>query len=290
MPDSVVVSAPAKINIHLRVLGHRSDGFHDLESIFQKISLSDELTVSRIPERGEFRLESPFLELPPVNTVSRAVSLFRELSGIEDGVYIRLVKRIPDGAGLGGGSSDAASVLTALNTLFDTELPVRVLYDAACRIGSDVPFFLGGSAAVVSGRGEHVRSFSGRSDLYGVLIWPEVRSSTVEAFRLLDQSGSDRVQREGRFWPALDDLQGCYSGPVENWAFGNSFTDPVIAGFPVIGDVLEDIRRSGAVYAQMSGSGSAVYGLYKGETEAGQAYSRLAERWPVCHKFLLLAS
>jgi len=290
MTDSVVVLAPAKINIHLRVLGHRPDGFHNLESIFQKISLSDELTVNRIPDRGVFRLESPFLELPAVNTVSKAVSLFRELSGIDAGIYIRLEKRIPDGAGLGGGSSDAASTLIALNALFNAGLKFSDLHGAACKIGSDVPFFLSSSPAVVSGRGEYVRPFPGRSDLYGVLIWPEVRSSTADAFKMLDQMGIDRLHREGSLLPTKDDLQSCYLGPVENWVFGNSFTDPVIAGYPVVGDVLCDIRRSGAVYAQMSGSGSAVYGLYKGETEAGQAYSQLAERWPVCYKFLLLAS
>ncbi len=289
MEASLTVEAPAKINIHLRVLEKRADGYHGIESIFQAISLSDRLVIRRSGSDGECRIECPGFDLPADNTVSRSVSLFRKKTGITDGIHIFLEKRIPAGAGLGGGSSDAASTLTALDRFFSTGLSMDDLHDAACRIGSDVPFFLGGSAALVTGRGEMLEQLTGRADMFGVLVWPAVHCGTGEAYTLLDDWYASCPQPTHAMSDVAE-LSGIYSGPLSGWTrFGNSFTAPVSARYPVIRDALQDLYTSGAFFAQMSGSGSSVFGLFREKEEAKHAFSRLSPRWEWCTEFLLLA-
>ena len=283
------MSAPCKINLHLRVLNRRADGYHDIESVFQLVSLADELSVSIDGDDGSCLVASPLMELPAVNTVSRAVDQFRLVTGISAGVKIGLVKNVPAGAGLGGGSSDAASALRALDALFATRLPAETLVSMAASIGSDVPFFLSGAAAIVEGRGEKVSSISPRADLFGVLIWPGVHSSTAEAYGLVDRWHAEG--KDSSFdWPAVSELDGMYQGPVSGWRFGNSFTAPLEARYPSIRDARQALLDSGAVFAEMSGSGSSVFGLFSSSEAAEAAQNLLSSRWKQCVKFLLLAS
>lgn len=289
MDTSVTVEAPAKINIHLRVLGKRPDGYHGLESIFQTVSLADRLVLHRSGPDGECRIECPAFNLPEENTISRAIALFREKSGITDGIHVHLEKRIPAGAGLGGGSSDAAATLQALDRLFSAGLSDSDLHEAGCRIGSDVPFFLNGPAARVTGRGEVIEPFPSRTDVFGVLLWPGVHSDTAEAYRLLDDWVAAHPDNDLDMPPSAD-LPGLYSGPLASWIrFGNSFTAPITARYPVIRDAQHDLYDAGAFFAEMSGSGSSVFGLFREKEEAKRAFSRLSIRWEVCTKFLLLA-
>jgi 4-diphosphocytidyl-2-C-methyl-D-erythritol kinase len=294
MLDTVRGSAPCKINLHLRVLdkrvdGGRTDGYHDIESVFQLISLADEFSVSISGDAGRCEVVSPLMELPAVNTVSKAVDLFRDRTGVSAGVRVELSKKVPAGAGLGGGSSDAAAILVALDRLFATGLGTDGLLPMAERIGSDVPFFLSGAAAIVEGRGEIVRPIPSRSDLFGVLVWPSVHCPTPEAYRLVDRwhdAGHDAKTK----WPAVTELENLYREPPDRWNFRNSFTAPVLAAWPVIGEALAAIRDSGAAFSEMSGSGSAVFGLFFDEKRADSAQKTLSARWKKCEKFLLLAS
>lgn len=289
MTDTVRVSAPCKINVHLRVLGARPDGFHDIESVFQLVSFADELAVSRAGAPLSCDVISPAMALPPSNTVTAAVERFRELTGIRDGVRIEVDKRVPAGAGLGGGSSDAAATLRALDRLFGTNVEPRDLANVAAMIGSDVPFFLTGGAAVVEGRGERIAPIRTRTDLTGVLAWPGVASPTGPAYGLVD-----RYRAEGReivyAWPAVTDLERRYLGPVRDWPFRNSFTEPVEAAFPVIRETRLALVAAGASFAEMSGSGSAVFGLFENEADADSARRLLSTQCKICVKFLLLAS
>src|SRR5215475_356712 len=152
------VLAPAKINLSLKILGHRSDGFHEIETLATPISLCDEIKIEQ--RSGEqkiaFRCDEPSVPKGEGNLVVRASKIFFEETKICSGVSIELKKRIPHAAGLGGGSSDAASTLLALNELFETNLPREALAKMAETIGSDVPFFIFESAAVCKGRGELV--------------------------------------------------------------------------------------------------------------------------------------
>lgn len=289
MKMTVTVDAPAKINLHLRVLGKRPDGFHGIESLFQAISLADRLVVRRSGSDGDCCIDCPGFELPEENTVSRAITLFRELSGVTDGIHVRLEKHIPAGAGLGGGSSDAAATLIALDRLFSVGLSESDFHDAACRIGSDVPFFLGEPAACVTGRGEMLDPLPARSDVFGILLWPAVHSDTATAYRLLDDWYAAH-RDDGRELPEAAELSGLYSGPLTSWSrFGNSFTAPITARFPVIRDAQCDLYEAGAFYAEMSGSGSSIFGLFGEKEEAVSAFSRLSGRWDMCTEFLLLA-
>lgn len=289
MIQSVRVPAPCKINLHLRVLGRRNDGFHDIESVFQLVSLADEVSVSMTGCSGDCTVVSPFMELPPENTVTKAVSLFRGATGLNAGVRIEVTKRVPAGAGLGGGSSDAAATLLALDRLFGTDLGRPALAGLGALIGSDVPFFLSSPAAIVTGRGERVAPIEARDGIPGVLVWPGVHSPTPEAYGLVDrwrESG-----REGSDpWPAVPELEPMYRRLIGEWRFRNSFQAPLEERFPVIREAREALEASGAVFAAMSGSGSAVFGLFADIKEAVAVQKRLSARWNRCAQFLLLAS
>ena len=169
------VLAPAKINLSLRVLGRRSDGFHEIETLIAPISLSDEIKIERRSGKHKiaFRCDDPSVPKGEDNIVVRAAKVFFEETKITNGVSIALKKTIPHGAGLGGGSSDAASTLLALNELFETNLPREALGRMAAMIGSDVPFFIFQSAAVCKGRGELVSPTRLRKQLSLLLLKPE---------------------------------------------------------------------------------------------------------------------
>ena len=281
MLSSVHELAPAKLNLTLKVLPKRVDDFHNIESIFQKIRLCDELTVTRSASAG-CSLQVHGMELPAENTVQKAFSLFAEVAKIREGVSVDLVKHIPSGAGMGGGSSDAAALLRALNSLFSAGVPDEILVEIAGKVGSDVPFFLYGDCAVVSGRGEVVRPICGRRDLSFVVICPDVHSSTKEAYALVDEwYMNNSVSKVD--WPSLDELEGIYNKSVGEWNFANSFTQPLINRYPEIQGALAAITASGADFADMTGSGSTVFGVFEAKEKAQDAYNRLASCFEHCY-------
>jgi len=287
--QQIDIFAPAKLNLHLRVLAPRADGFHGIESIFQSISLSDKLRVSLTDVQGSCDFACRRMDLPPDNTVTRAVRYFREATGFTAGVRVDLEKRIPSGAGLGGGSSDAASVLIALDSLAGTGLSQVSLAEIGSRVGSDVPFFIYGGAAVVTGRGELISPIRSRTDLFGVLIWPGVHSSTPEGYRLVDEwSSAGRADLSSV--PPLSELPSRYAGNPASWGFLNSFTAPLEERYPVIREARELLLSAGAAVADMSGSGSSVYGLFNDAREARDAWTTASCRFEKSFQFLLLAS
>src|SRR5213080_884619 len=178
------VIAPAKINLPLRVLGRRSDGFHEIETFIAPISLCDEIKIEHRSGKQKitFRCDDPSVPKGEENIVVRAANVFFEEIKITSGVSIVLKKRIPHGAGLGGGSSDAASTLLALNELFETNLPREALAKIAETIGSDIPFFIFQSAAVCKGRGELVSPIKLRKRLSLLLLKPAFAVSTAWAY------------------------------------------------------------------------------------------------------------
>ncbi|MDR2898036.1 MAG: 4-(cytidine 5'-diphospho)-2-C-methyl-D-erythritol kinase, partial [Spirochaetaceae bacterium] len=241
------IDSPAKLNLSLRVLplGSRDDGYHSIESLFQRISLKDTLEISIRGERGACFVESPLLNLPEKNTITSAVAEFRRFTGISDGLHIRVMKYIPDGAGLGGGSSDAAAVLRGLNDLFNAALSESELLSLGAAVGSDVPFFLSSPCAVVTGRGEKLTPLAGRNDLFYVLVFPEVRSSTGIAYSRVDEWLS--LHPDDEQWPDAAELEQMYLLNPRQWRFRNSFTQALMQDYPVIGSALNDMRRAGAL-------------------------------------------
>ena len=280
--SAVSLKAHAKINLHLEVLGKRSDGFHDLVSVFAPISLADELLMQRIPDKKECKVLSPLAELPVENTITRAYEEFKNFTGISEGVSVRILKRIPEGAGLGGGSSDAASVLLGLNDMFSADLKEEDLRAIALKIGSDVPFFLENGAAVVKGRGEEIKRVSLFSDYFGILIYPGIKSATPRAYSLLGRKESEI--RNPAFNPELFCGKDC-----REWPFFNSFEDVLFNEYPAIKKAKLDLLKHGADFALMSGAGSSVFGLFKDEKTVKNAYSNLFEEYGKCFFFLILA-
>ncbi|MCR4940985.1 MAG: 4-(cytidine 5'-diphospho)-2-C-methyl-D-erythritol kinase [Treponemataceae bacterium] len=283
MLRSVHVKAPAKLNLHLKVCDVRPDGFHDIESIFQKVPLYDDLLIEMVDSNCTCQVISPDFILPFENTLTSAYKAFCSCTGIKDGVRITLRKRIPSGAGMGGGSSDAAAVLSGLSELFCVELSAEQKYNVASQIGSDVFFFLRNGeaydAAIVSGRGEHVRYIVPRRDLYFVLLCPGVHSATGEAYSLVD-SWHDMDRTEITPFKELEDM---YRKPVNQWVFYNSFTEPLAWKFPEIKRALSDLRQCEADYVQMTGSGSVVFGVFASEKDAHKSYDVLRNEWDDCY-------
>ena len=280
--SAVSLKAHAKINLHLEVLGKRSDGFHDLVSVFAPISLADELLMQRIPDKKECKVLSPLAELPVENTITRAYEEFKNFTGISEGVSVRILKRIPEGAGLGGGSSDAASVLLGLNDMFSADLKEEDLRAIALKIGSDVPFFLRNGAAVVKGRGEEIKRLSLFSDYFGILIYPGIKSATPRAYSLLGRKELEKPN------PAFNPELFC-GKDCREWPFFNSFEDVLFNEYPAIKKAKLDLLTYGADFALMSGAGSSVFGLFKDEKTVKNAYSKLFAEYPQCFFFLLLA-
>jgi len=274
MLTEISVSAPAKINIGLKVLPVRDDGFHSIESIFQTVGLYDELTVKLIDGFGRCEVSCADIVLPKKNTIESAYKAFSEVYGKIKSVSVFLKKGIPSGGGLGGGSSDAAAFVRALEKLNDVKLSDNELDSIAAKVGSDVFFFLraASGAAIVTGRGEIVRHIKRRNDLTFLLVFPHVSSSTKEAYDLIDEfysSGCSMV------FPEVARLEGMYNEPLEKWAFKNSFTAVLKDKYTEIGSALIALFDLNAPYCDMSGSGSTVFGAFYRVGEAQAAAKKL---------------
>ena len=267
MLDVVRECAPAKINLHLKVMPKRSDGYHPIESIFQTVPLYDDILVKCSGESLGCVVNCDAMQLPDDNTLTKTYRLFSQMSGISAGVQVELLKRIPSGAGLGGGSSDAAYFLLALNKMFDYPLKWSQLEQIANLVGSDVLFFLSGGAAVVTGRGDIVEPIKPREDFCIVVVYPDVHCSTVESYRLVDEY---MMLGKADVGPTLQELEEVYRKPVSEWDFMNTFTKPVATKFSIISEVMNNLKVLGADFVQMSGSVSTVFGVF---TEAFNAVS-----------------
>lgn len=276
MDRRVVVEAPAKINLHLQVLGRRPDGFHDIRSLFQVVSLCDTLDI-RIRPSGDVRVFGEFDCPEPVNTIYRAARSFLEAASRSEGAEIRAVKRIPAGAGLGGGSSDAAAVLRALNRAFGDPLSGVELARLAAGVGSDVPFFLGTPCAVVGGRGEILEPADARPEYGLAILFPGFPIGTAWAYAAVDESRTRASSGEGAAWD-FGRLREEYRKDPASWTFRNDFFDALAPGDPELRRAKEALEEEGASFAGMTGSGSAFFGIFGSETAADRAARNLNER------------
>jgi 4-diphosphocytidyl-2-C-methyl-D-erythritol kinase len=264
--------APAKINLGLHVLRRRPDGFHDLATVFQRIPWEDELAARPASdERIALTCSDPALPTDDDNLVVRAARMLAGACDVERGARLRLEKHLPAGAGLGGGSSDAAAALRLLSDFWSLDATDETLRKLAARLGSDVPFFLGAPAAYATGRGDVLHPMRDyRLPFPLVVAVPDVAVSTPDAYRLVAPSNQDRP-----------DLRAVVrSNDPARWRreLTNDFEEPVVEAYPVIGAVRAALRESGAAYAALSGSGSAVFGVFEGNAAARTAARQLAER------------
>jgi len=247
--------ALAKINLDLRVLGVRPDGYHELRTIFQTVSLADLLEISFTPGR---RTAIELVDSAQIadNLVTRAARLALDAMRVTGAVSMRLMKRIPMGAGLGGGSSDAAAVLLALPVLAGRVLPVSTLCALGQQLGSDVPFFLLGGTAAAIGRGTEVFPLPAGPSRAGLIVAPGVHVSTADAYRALSPRLTTELQENKIF-----SFQS-HSWDVFGAAGANDFEPVVFDRESRLAMLKQKLTRAGASPAMMTGSGSALFGLF----------------------------
>ena len=256
--------APAKINLRLEIIGRRPDGYHLLQSVMVPISLYDELTFSPAEAGVHFTCSDPGLPTGDDNLVVRAAKAILNAASCSRGVKIHLVKNIPSAAGLGGGSSDAATTLLSVRELFSLTITDERLHDLATGLGADVPFFLYRSACFVEGIGEKVSQYAVASGLPVALIKPEEGLSTPRVYQALNWPLTH--QRKAHNLPAsLGDLH-----TVCAW-LRNDLEAPAEALLPRIADGKKLLRDQGAAGVQMSGSGPTIFGIFNRQEEAVQA-------------------
>lgn len=291
----IALRAPAKINLYLRVLGRRDDGYHEIESVMQMVGLYDDVVVSTRRSGLSVRVVGAELPEGPGNLVYDAASLLAKEAGVARGVTIRLTKRIPLSAGLGGGSSDAAATLIALNRLWRLHWSRSRLSEIGAQLGSDVPFFFRGPSAWVSGRGDRVASRPvDPSYTWAVLVHPGFAVSTRWAFEALGAPVSTHSPDRG--WTqagnpthapheltkknATDTIPGLPTVPDPVvYPAENTLESVTTAAYPVIRDIKAWLYDAGAGRALMSGSGATVFGLFAASAEAKAAHARLPKAW-----------
>jgi 4-diphosphocytidyl-2-C-methyl-D-erythritol kinase len=250
------VRALAKLNLDLRVLGKRPDGYHELRTIFQTVSLADTLEIAFAPGRKTVIELQDSLAIPD-NLVTRAARMVLEAMRIGGRVEMRLVKRVPMGAGMGGGSSDAAAVLLALPVLAGRQLALPQLCDLAQQLGSDVPFFLLGGTAVGIGRGTELFPLPDGAAQRGLVVASGVHVDTPQAYRDLSPRLTSESQ-ENKIVSFQSQVWGRGIGAVPQ----NDFEEVVFQQHSGLAAIKKRLLRAGASVALMTGSGSAVFGLF----------------------------
>lgn len=271
----VELVAPAKVNLSLRVLGRRADGYHEVETLLQAVDFGDDVTLELGGSDVALEVDGPDLGPHEDNLAVRAAVAYRTATGLADGVRITLCKRVPAGAGLGGGSSDAAAVLSGLAALTADREAARLL-ELAAGLGSDVPFFLGGSPlALARGRGERLTTLEPLPEADLVLVLPPVHVGTAEAYRALAAPplAAPGVERPFRTPGGWDD--------VAARAY-NEFEAGVAARHPEVARSLEALSGAGARLALLTGSGAACFGLFESRARATEAADAIGRGlgWP----------
>ena len=270
-----VEKAYAKINLTLAVGEKRPDGYHEVVSVMQRVSLCDTLTAEQTREGITLTCSDPALPSGEENLAHRAASLFFRETGIAGGAALTLEKRIPSQAGLGGGSSDAASALLALRKLYAPALSDTELETMAAALGSDVPFFIRGGTQLATGRGEVLSPLPSLTDGWFVIVKPTESFSTPAMYRRLDEPGSVLV-RNSRYMQDAVAANNVHAVAAE---LHNSF-ERVVPKDSSLRTIKDALRAQGALASLLSGSGSAVFGLFDTETAARAAVEALRPAWP----------
>ena len=261
----------SKINLGLKVLNKRSDGFHNINSIFIQTDFSDRLFFKK---SNFFQLSCDDSKVPTdiTNTIAKAYQMLNQHFKFKNHYKIHLNKNIPMGAGLGGGSSNAACTLLSLTNLLNLNIPSKILYKIALDIGSDVPFFLNGGIKFIEGRGEIIKSFKNSNilkSLYILLVCPKFSISTKWAYENLKLKKALKSNNKEHKFSPLDDRV--------NWKlFENDFELIVKEAYPEIMNIKDIMINNGALYSSLSGTGSTVFGIYNEEKFILKTQSKLS--------------
>jgi len=267
--NTLTLSAPAKINYLLDVTGKRPDGYHDLRMIMQRVNLCDTITLTLADTPGiNVTCSSKGAPNGPDNIAWKAARTLLDRAESNAGVNIEIVKNIPVAAGLGGGSSDAASVLMGMNELLHLGLSDRQLMEIGCTLGADVPFFIFKRAALAEGIGDKLTPLPKMPMCWILLVNPGVHVSTAWVYRSLQLTSGGELNKLPKFFESIEDVASILSNDLES---------VTIPAFPVIADIKTRLMELGAVGSMMSGSGPTVFGVFK-SFDAAEAARREVTR------------
>ncbi|MBU4264126.1 MAG: 4-(cytidine 5'-diphospho)-2-C-methyl-D-erythritol kinase [Proteobacteria bacterium] len=272
------LQAPAKINLYLKVLGRCHDGYHELSTWMQKITLADEITLSSVGTGIKLLCSGADLATDESNLAHNAAVLFLKKTGLTTGVEIELVKNIPIAAGLGGGSSDAAAVLTGLNTLFSAGLSDKELMELGLSLGADVPFFVSGcSAAIATGIGEKLEKKDSLKECWFVLVNPGFPVSTKWVFENFDRAQTVNFTLTSGDNPYILGREIDWSIPEKLF---NDLERVTVARYPEVSKIKKELTDLGASGVLMSGSGPTVFGIFLDSGFATQCVINLQHVYP----------
>ena len=284
MGASVSVIAAAKINLDLRILGRRSDGYHEIRTILQTIDLTDEIRARSAPPDVLELLVEPagVVSSGSDNLIMRAAQALRRHTGVRAGARLELAKRIPIGAGLGGGSSDAAATLVVLDALWGLHLEPFVLRELAAELGSDAPFFLTGGLALATGRGEIIRPLPDLAG-YGVVVCtPPIEAATADVY---DRFAAGFRLTSGELKATVDsfaaglDTAATIEPPWQE--LGNDLEPVVVEMWPEVGKAVTALKAMGPLCAAVTGSGAAAFAIFPDLEAVGDGPVGLDESWDV---------
>lgn len=278
MKSKVEIEAPAKVNLTLDVIGKRADGYHELETVMHQIDLVDKISISFAPissPRIKVHSSSSLIPHDHNNLAWKAAQLFLDTYVPGAGVEIFIEKNIPVGAGLAGGSTDAAAVILGLDILYDCNIKKEELLEMAAVIGSDVPFCLWGGSVLARGRGEVLEPLPGNRPLQMVVVKPDFQLSTAEVYRALDLSTIDKRPDTCAFleaWKNYDIINISKN-------IGNVLESVSVRKHPEIILIKEMLKEGGALNALMSGSGPSVFGIFNEKELALNAFDNMKNRY-----------
>lgn len=268
-------SSFAKINWFLRVLGKREDGFHQICTAFQTVSLRDEIFFYD-DEKLILTCSDPDIPLDKENLIVKAAEVLKSIFSVKRGARIHLKKVIPSSGGLGGGSSNAAIALVGLLKLWGLRLKMKELVELASQIGSDVPFFLYGGTCFGFGRGEKIFPVEDIVEHYILIVTPKIKIATKKAYEQLNRPYLTKISQK-------DNLKICYEEKKKlterRFDLLNDFEKTVLEIAPEVKEVKEQLLKFGATFAQLSGSGSSVFGVFESEITRQTAIENLPNKW-----------
>ncbi len=277
MTETVTLPCPAKVNLFLRVLAREDDGYHGIETLFCRISLADELVMERREGRGvTIEVEGADTGPDEQNLALRAAQMVADATGNRAALHLRLIKRIPVRAGLGGGSSNAAAALAAAGELMGHAIPRHELLQFASRLGADVPFFLSGaSLALAWGHGERLMRLPPLPKAPALVVVPPIGVGTADAYRWVDEA-REGAGRRGSV--VLDGEVVSAWGDVARMG-GNDFESPVFGRHPEIRGAFEALAVTHPQLCRMTGSGSALFAIYRSAGQREDAKMMLGRKW-----------
>ena len=270
---SLSLKAYAKINVGLRITGQRDDGNHSIKTLYQTVNIYDEVKLNLNDEQGvTFNWQGERVPDGDDNICSKAANSFFEFIGEEKGVNIELEKKLPVGSGLGGGSSDAACVIRGLNELLDAKLSINKMEDIASKLGADIPFFIRGGCQYAEGIGDELSPGELSEEWVLLLVVPDIHIDTSWAYEGIHPLSLTRNIND------VNLASFPHNGDAKNRKmFRNDFEPLVFSKYPEISDIKKSLLKSEAEFASLSGSGSAVYGLYE-TTEKAEKAMKLVSR------------